>query len=102
MQKVLNVLLTLHLGKVETSTIPGNKSQVHFWVRTPVPENHDDAITFIQRMLSVGVNPEPTERHMKQIMKRVIDIYKNTTTGNKLLIQAVLQHALYSKRQRQE
>ena len=44
--------------------------KVHFWVSTPVPENHDDAITFIQGMVSVGVNPEPTERHMKQIMKR--------------------------------
>ena len=44
--------------------------KVHFWVRTPVPENHDDTITFIQRMVSVGVNPETTERHMKQIMKR--------------------------------
>ena len=31
-------------------------------------DNHDDAITFIQRMASVGVNLEPTERHMKQIM----------------------------------
>ena len=30
-------------------------------MRTPVPENHDDAITFIQRMVSVGVNPEPTD-----------------------------------------
>ena len=39
-------------------------------MKTPVPENPDDTITFIQRMASVGVNPEPTERHMKQITKR--------------------------------
>jgi len=28
LSKVVNSLLILHLGKVETSTIPGNKSQV--------------------------------------------------------------------------
>ncbi|XP_044165479.1 epidermal growth factor-like protein 6 [Acropora millepora] len=33
----------------------------------------------------------------KTCSRTVIDIYKNTTTGNKLLIQTVLQHALLQK-----
>ena len=41
--------------------------KVHIWMKTPVPDNHDDVITFIQRLASVGV---PTERHMKQVMMR--------------------------------
>ena len=32
--------------------------KVHFLVKTPVPDSHDDIITFIQRLASVGVNLE--------------------------------------------
>lgn len=32
--------------------------QVHFLVKSPVPENHEEIITFIQRLASVGVNLE--------------------------------------------
>ena len=32
--------------------------KVHFWVKTAVPDSHDDVITFIQRLASVGVNLE--------------------------------------------
>lgn len=30
--------------------------KVHFFVKTPVPDSHDDVISFIQRLASVGVN----------------------------------------------
>ena len=32
--------------------------QVHFLVKSPVPENHEEKMTFIQRLASVGVNLE--------------------------------------------
>ena len=32
--------------------------KVHFLVKTPVPDSHDDVIAFIQRLASVGVNLE--------------------------------------------
>ena len=32
--------------------------KVHFLVKTPAPDSHDNIVTFIQRLASVGVNLE--------------------------------------------
>ena len=70
LSKVVNVLLTLHLGKVETSTIPGNKSQVISTIsqiQTRLPEDTKWSI----RKSSTGSN-----NRRDFILSQIMDILK--------------------------
>lgn len=101
MQKVVNGLPTLHLGDVETYTIPGNKSQVHFWVKTAVPDSHDDVITFIQRLASIGVNLE-AYRKAYEVDNEESDRHLQDYNFRKQMALSSPSTCSPSKRQRQE
>ena len=75
LSKVVNGLLTLHLGKVETSTIPGNKSQVINTIseiQTRLPEDTKWSI----RKSSTGSN-----NRRDFILSQIMDILKIVNKG---------------------
>ena len=75
LSKVVNVLLTLHLRKVETSTIPGNKSQVISTIsqiQTRLPEDTKWSI----RKSSTGSN-----NRRDFILSQIMDILKIVNKG---------------------
>ena len=75
LSKVVNVLLTLHLGKVETSTIPGNKSQVISTIsqiQTRLPEDTKWSI----RKSSTGSN-----NRWDFILSQIMDILEIVNKG---------------------
>ena len=75
LSKVVNVLLTLHLGKVETSTIPRNKSQVISTIsqiQARLPEDTKWSI----RKSSTGSNNRPDF-----ILSQIMDILEIVNKG---------------------
>ena len=75
LSKVVNGLLTLHLGKVKTSTIPGNKSQVINTIseiQTRLPEDTKWSI----RKSSTGSN-----NRRDFILSQIMDILEIVNKG---------------------
>ncbi|XP_067020068.1 uncharacterized protein [Acropora muricata] len=85
MAEITDGLAKLGLGKVETYTIPANKTQVHYFIKEETPQTPTDLPNFVSKLARVGIHLEAYENgyHIEnQESKKHWEDYNNRRETN--------------------